>query len=74
MKFREHDNLKPLVLTAYSGCYLEEQITEVGRKYNIIDLQFSTAVTVSGDIHYSALLLINKKEGVKNGNFATKIS
>ena len=66
MKFREYDNLKPIILTADSDTKLEVALENVGNTYNIIDLQFSTDVVkdlIKGQvILYHALLLVEEKQ------------
>lgn len=57
MRFREYDNVVPLVLAANTAGELERKIQKVGDEHNVIDLQFSSTDTQSG-VEYSALLLI----------------
>ena len=58
MKFREYGNVIPKTICAKNGIELDIQIEELGNKYDIIDLQFSTN---DKELGYSALLLIKEK-------------
>lgn len=58
MKFREYKNVIPKTITAKSEEDLDKKIEELGSKYNIIDLQFSTC---DNNVMFSALLLIQEK-------------
>lgn len=64
MKFREYDNLKPVVITVDSQDMLTQTIEDIASEHNIIDLQFSTDVInchKKGQvIVYHALLLVEK--------------
>lgn len=64
MKFRDEDNLKPIILTSLrNGKYLERQIEQLGQEYDIIDLQYSSTTVGNVDIvEYSALALVRKKD------------
>lgn len=64
MKFREYNNLKPVVITAYNKKDLELDIQREAREHNIIDLQFSTDYVVpslgKSYFVYHALLLVEE--------------
>ena len=64
MKFRDEDNLKPIILTSVcNGKHLEKQIEQLGQEYDIIDLQYSSATFGNvGIVEYSALALVRKKD------------
>lgn len=61
MKFREHSNLSPLVLTATTPEILEERLDGISEEYDLIDLQYSTTTRADGAIHYSALALVTPR-------------
>ena len=62
MKFREYDNVKPLVLVAGMDVLLQEKIEECDKKYDIIDLQFSSHYDYGTKREkYCALLLVKEK-------------
>ena len=68
MKFREHGDLEPIVVTAESPEALTARLEELSAVFDFIDLQYSTTTLVSGAIHYSALVLAsqrNEKENAK---------
>ena len=58
MKFREHSDLSPLVLTATTPEILEEKLEGISEEFDLIDLQYSTTTREDGAIHYSALALV----------------
>lgn len=62
MKFREYDNVKPLVLVASMDVLLQQKIEECDKKYDIIDLQFASHYDPSTKREkYCALLLVKEK-------------
>ena len=62
MKFREYGEVKPLTITSDSKQDLDMQIEEIGRKSDIIDLQFATCYDSDKyQMYYSALLLVRKE-------------
>lgn len=60
MTFREYGEVKPMTITRYTPKGLDEAIEIIGRRFDIIDLQFSTAVRPIGQVEYSALALVRK--------------
>ena len=62
MKFREYGEVKPMVITELSGDFLEKSIEAIGRRMDIIDLQYSTGYDPREQVFwYSALLLVKEK-------------
>ena len=63
MKFREYNNLKPIVITVDSQDMLTQTIEDIAEDHNIIDLQFSTDIIHNRPTFvYHALLLVECKE------------
>lgn len=60
MKFREYDKVEPRIVTATTPEELTLHIDEIGKEFNIIDLQYSTTTNWWWIVQYSALLLISK--------------
>lgn len=61
MKFREYGEVKPMTITRYTPKGLDVAIEIIGSRYDIIDLQFSTAVRpIDGQVEYAALALVRK--------------
>lgn len=61
MTFREYGEVKPMTITRYTPQGLDAAIEIIGGKYDIIDLQFSTAVRpIDGQVEYAALALVRK--------------
>jgi hypothetical protein len=65
MMFRDYGEVHPLTKVSASPEGLDEAIERVGKKYDIIDLQFSSRTLLSGGAEYSALMLIGKRKGGK---------
>lgn len=69
MKFREYDNVRPMILGGYSMLELERKIEDISTRHNIIDLQYSTTTLDEAKwverkenvIHYSVFLLVQEK-------------
>ena len=61
MKFRDEDNLDIQVITSDSPIGLEHNIRILSKKYNLVDLQYSTTTYSNNTIQYSALALVRKK-------------
>lgn len=69
MKFRDEDNLEPLIVADGDPKQLQQFIKELSDKYDFIDLQYSTTLVDPGSgnwptplIQYSALILGRLKE------------
>lgn len=63
--FRDYGEVHPLTKVSSSPKGLDEAIESIGKKYDIIDLQFSSRTLLSGGAEYSALMLIGKRKGEK---------
>lgn len=62
MKFREYGEVEPITITADSNKQLDKLIEKIGKKNDIIDLQFATSYDVDRyELVYSALLLVRKE-------------
>ena len=62
MKFREYTDVKPLILTASMDILLQDMIEDCDKKYDIIDLQFSSHYDHGTKLEkYCALLLVKEK-------------
>lgn len=62
MKFREYGEVMPLTITEESEEQLDSKIEEIGKKSDIIDLQFATCYDSDKyQMYYSALLLVRKE-------------
>ena len=62
MKFREHDRLTPIVITAKSPEELEQSLEGHSYRYDFIDLQYSTTTLADGSVQYSALVLAQRHD------------
>ncbi len=62
MKFREYGEVKPITICANFCRELDTKIEDVGKSYDIIDLQFSTCYDAYEEkVIFSALLLVKVK-------------
>ena len=66
MKFREYGEVQPMTIVRLTARGLDEAIEIVGKRYDIIDLQFSTAIRpIDGRTEYAALALVRKPPRAK---------
>lgn len=66
MRFRDNDELMPILLEADSPEGLLKLVDNRARLYDFIDLQYSTTTLLNGSIHYSVFILAaDKKENAK---------
>ena len=63
MKFRDNADLKPVTVTANSPVELDAKLSQIGKQYDLIDLQFSVTCTNQeiGRVCFAALALVRKK-------------
>lgn len=63
MKFRDNADLKPVTVTADSPTELDAKLTQIGKQYDLIDLQFAATCTnqTIGRVCFAALALVRKK-------------
>lgn len=64
MKFRGEGELIPRVVTSISPSGLEVKLNQLSEEgFDYVDLQYSSTTLSLGDIEYSALALLKKREG-----------
>lgn len=63
MKFRDNADLKPVTVTANSPMELDEKLTQIGKQYDLIDLQFAATCTNQeiGRVCFAALALVRER-------------
>ena len=61
MKFREYQNLKSHIIESESKNMLCVLVNEFGESNDIIDLQYSSHLSVDGDDRYSVFILYKEK-------------
>lgn len=63
MQFRDYGEVTPRTITADTPIELDQKIERLGRKYDLIDLQFSTTGhTPNNVVQFSALALVGEKK------------
>jgi len=73
MKFREYGEVTPKTLTAETPQLLDQKIEQVGKAFDIIDLQFSTTGhNTLNMVQFSALLLIRERKPVSKAKGVMK--
>ena len=63
MKFRDNADLKPVTVTANSPMELDAKLTQIGKQYDLIDLQFAATCTNQeiGRVCFAALALVRER-------------
>ena len=63
MKFRDNEDLKPVTVTANSPIELDSKLTQIGKQYDLIDLQFAATCTNQqiGRVCFAALALVRER-------------
>lgn len=61
MKFRDYGEVEPVIVAAKSPHGLCGKIDALGKKRDLIDLQYSTTTLDDGGVEYSALALAASK-------------